>query len=149
MLLKIPSHGFYKINCDANLSHEGIWGLGAVVRSDGFVLAVATWWLKEFDDPAAAEAMAMAKAMEFAFQCCFTKVVVESDCNALLRALEKKEKHLTYFGSFVTTITNRSRLFSSGSFKHVNRKGNIVAHLLAQYAVDSGDSIWIGDLLFA
>ncbi|MCI71208.1 hypothetical protein A2U01_0092471, partial [Trifolium medium] len=66
--------------------------------SDGSVLA-ATWRMKGFDDPAAAE------AMDFASQCCFTKVVVESDCNTLIRALEKKEKDLTYFESFVTKIT--------------------------------------------
>jgi hypothetical protein len=69
-----PSQGLYKINCDVNLSHEGIWGLGDVVHdSNDIVLAATTWQMKGFDDPAAAEAMAMAKAMEFASQCCFTR----------------------------------------------------------------------------
>jgi hypothetical protein len=37
-----PRHGFYKINSDANLNCEGIWGLEDVVRdSDGSVLAAA------------------------------------------------------------------------------------------------------------
>ncbi|MCH87115.1 hypothetical protein A2U01_0007980, partial [Trifolium medium] len=42
-------------------------------------MTAATWKMCGFDDAATAEAMAMKKALEFAQQCCFKQVEMESD----------------------------------------------------------------------
>jgi hypothetical protein len=55
-----PNEGFIKINCDANLSREGRWGLGAIARdSGGNLLAAATWETPGAADPSLAEAAAL------------------------------------------------------------------------------------------
>jgi hypothetical protein len=73
-----PVRGVYKVNCVANLSVAGTWGLGAVIGDeDEEVMAAATWKMCGFDGAATAEAMR--KAMEFAQQCCFTQVEMESN----------------------------------------------------------------------
>jgi hypothetical protein len=46
-----PNDGTIKVNCDANLSREGRWGLGATFHdSAGELLAAATWELPGVED---------------------------------------------------------------------------------------------------
>jgi hypothetical protein len=67
-----PRTGLIKINCDANLQRDGIWGLGAAYRDDeGQILAAATWQTLGFNDPVTAEAMDIYNAMHVAIDCCF------------------------------------------------------------------------------
>lgn len=66
---KKTSLNLYEVNTDANLSQEGIWGLGAICRdSFGNVLAATTWKREGANEPTEAEAFAMYSAMEFAAQ---------------------------------------------------------------------------------
>ncbi|KAK2387624.1 two-component response regulator ARR10 [Trifolium repens] len=83
-----PRTGLIKINCDANLQRDGIWGLGAAYRDDeGQILAAATWQTPGFNDPVTAEVMAIYNAMHVAIDCCFRSVVMESDCAAEHRSV--------------------------------------------------------------
>jgi hypothetical protein len=78
---KKPRTGIIKANCDANLSIDGSWGLGAIYRDEeGQVVASATWVRSGFNDPATAEACALYLTMRLAAECCFTNVDFESDC---------------------------------------------------------------------
>jgi hypothetical protein len=59
----------------------------------------------------------MKKVMEFAHQCCFTHVILKSNCQMLIRILDRKEHNLTYFGKIVN-IQSMTRMFSTCSFGH-------------------------------
>jgi hypothetical protein len=83
-----PRDGFFKAKSDANLSKDGVWGLGSIIRDEtGSVLAAASWVNNGFNDPLAAEVLAMWKTMRFTRDCCFTKVIFETDCANLIRGL--------------------------------------------------------------
>ncbi|AES88842.2 transmembrane protein, putative [Medicago truncatula] len=61
------------------------WGVGSVIRNeDGEVLAAATWTVKGFDDFTVAEVYARYKTVKFAAECCFRKIILESDCEKLV-----------------------------------------------------------------
>jgi hypothetical protein len=62
-------------------------------------MAAAVWKVKGFAN--ATEAVTMKKVMEFAHQCCFTHVILKSNCQMLIRILDRKEHNLTYFGKIV------------------------------------------------
>jgi hypothetical protein len=86
---KKPSSGKIKENCDANLSNEGSWGLGAIFRDDeGQLLASATWEIPGFNDPATAEACALYLSTRLAIDCCFTSVDFESDNSIVVKLVE-------------------------------------------------------------
>lgn len=80
-----PNSWRFKVNSDVNLSQVGTWGVGSVIRNeDGEVLAAATWTVKGFDDFTVAEVYARYKTVKFAAECCFRKIILESDCEKLV-----------------------------------------------------------------
>jgi hypothetical protein len=129
---KKPSLNLYKVNTDANLSQEGIWGLGAICRnSSGDVLAAATWKREGANEPTEAEAFAIYSAMEFAAQSGFFDVIFETDSEKLVRYLTKEEIPNVYLGNIVRGIQLRKAWFRQVSFMHIGRKGNKAPHKLA------------------
>lgn len=118
---KKPDPIFYKINTDANLSEDNIWGLATICRDEnGEVLASATWRKNGFIDLAVAEAYGLYMALEFAIRCEFLEVIFESNNEKVIRVLNgMNEIPNLYVGNIIMGI----KLFS-----HVGRKGNGAAH---------------------
>ncbi|GAU28964.1 hypothetical protein TSUD_153800 [Trifolium subterraneum] len=98
-----PNPGMIKCNCDANLTIEGRWGLGAIFRDeDGEVLAAATWEQPGFNDPESAEACAIYQAIRLAIDCSFHHVIFESDCVNIIRKInDPQHQSRSYLGNFV------------------------------------------------
>jgi hypothetical protein len=140
-----PNEGFIKINCDANLSREGRWGLGAIARdSDDSFLAAATWESPGSGDSALAEVVALYKATWLAFDCIFRDVVFESDNSTIISFLQGKDPiPRTYVGNFVRGINCKKDRFRSCSFSHIGREANQAAHHMALLAHDEPNRVWI------
>jgi hypothetical protein len=48
------------VNCDANLTSDGVWGIGTTIRNEtGALMAAATWTVQGFYDAATTEAFTM------------------------------------------------------------------------------------------
>ncbi|MCH91202.1 hypothetical protein A2U01_0012128 [Trifolium medium] len=92
-----PNNGVIKINCDANLSRIGRWGLGAAFRD-----SAATWEMAGY---------AIYQAVLLAIDCCFREVIVESDNRVVINLLkETSRKPRSYLGDFVWGINcNRNK----------------------------------------
>lgn len=61
-----PEVDFLKLNSNANLSVDGCWGLGAIIRNhQGEIMAAASSELAGFSDVGTAEAFTLYKAMIF------------------------------------------------------------------------------------
>jgi len=140
-----PEANLYKINTDANLSEANAWGLGVIVRDDaGEVFTAATWKMDCFDDLAAAEAFGIYLAMAFAADCGFLDVIFETNCERVVRFLSDKEPVPNlYVGNVIRGIRNTTNRFRHVSFNFVGRKGNEVAHKLAQHALIEPNKAWI------
>jgi len=115
-----PNSGRFKANSNVNLSYVGTWGVGPVIcNEDGEVLAAATWTVKGFDDVIVAEVYAMYKTVKFAAECCFRKIILESDCEKLVKILrEEVETPRNCVGSFVNGIRQNLHYFEG--FSHTN-----------------------------
>jgi ribonuclease HI len=142
---KKPRAGVIKANCDANLSIDGSWGLGAIFRDDaGQVMASATWVREGFNDPATAEAFAIYLSMRLAADCRFTSVEFESDCLNVVQGVNATD-HIprNYLGNIIQGIHGTRSRFRQASVKHIDRKANRAAHMLADLAHTSPNCIWL------
>ncbi|MED6185375.1 hypothetical protein PIB30_056452 [Stylosanthes scabra] len=92
-----------------------------------------------------AEALALYVGMNFAKDCCFTDIIVESDNLEVVNALKQRKCNDSCFGTFIADALSVSRNFRSLSFTHVRRTGNRVAHELAQLALTNPISMWMED----
>jgi hypothetical protein len=140
-----PNNGVIKVNCDANLRIEGIWGLGAIYRdSEGATLAAATWVIPGSNDPTLAEACALYKATLLALDCGFYEVECESDNATVISFVNNVSPNpRSYAGNLVQGILcNRGR-FRRISFQSISRKANKVAHCLAGLAHLEPNRVWI------
>jgi hypothetical protein len=142
---KKPRTGIIKANCDANLSIDSSWGLGAIFRDDeGQVMASATWVRSGFNDPATAEACALYLTTRLAAECCFTTVEFESDCLNVVKAVNSPGPNpRNYFGNLIRGILQNRDRFRQCSFNFIDRKANRVAHNLAGLAHTSPNCIWV------
>jgi ribonuclease HI len=142
-----PCVGTIKVNCDANLTHPGRWGLGASFRdSDGALVAAATWETPGPEDPALAEAGAIYRAILLASECCFREIIIESDNQAVISLINSvKECPRTYMGTLGWGIKCNTNRFKSCSFRHVSRTANRVAHVLASLAHLEPNRVWLED----
>jgi prenyltransferase beta subunit len=79
-----------------------------------------------------------------AAECCFTNVVLESDCaKVIMQVNELQESHRSYTGNFVRGINRMRGCFQSCSFAHIDRRANKVAHRLASLAHEAHNRVWI------
>jgi hypothetical protein len=142
---KKPRSDMIKINCDANLSRAGRWGLGATYRdSDGELLAAATWERSGNDDVELAEACALYYATLLAADCCFPNVEIESDNASVITLLNSYDSYpRSYVSSYVWGIHCNRHKFRTWSFSHISREANKAAHSLAALAHLEPNRIWL------
>jgi hypothetical protein len=142
-----PSSGVIKANSDANLSIDGWWGLGAILRDElGEILASATWRIPGFNDPTTAEACALYFTTILAIECCFLNVDFEVDCSTVSDAVNTSSPNpRSYFGNYIRGIQRNKVLFQSCTFSQISRKANSVAHGLAHLAHTVPNCIWMED----
>ena len=81
------------------------------------------------------KAKAASKALQFAAELGFNRVILEGDCQVSIKALKEDGIFLCTNILFIEDVHFDARHFNELRYSHVKREGNKVAHFLAQYAL--------------
>ena len=144
-----PKHGFIKINFDGALNKDSrLSGFGAVARdSEGQVLGALAgkeWYVAM---PEVAEGLAVRRALIWAREMGFSRIIVEGDSLSLINKLKGTGMDFSPIGHLVDDSKQLRKDFSHCLFSHVKRDGNHVAHKLARLGlVLDNDSYWMEEL---
>ena len=146
---KPPPENLAKINFDGAIFSEAnkSW-IGVVVRnSQGLVLASYSQQLPQAYCPLEVEAMAAAKAFQFACKIGISNAVLERDSLLLISALRGGTKNLSPYGILLEDVWVCSTLFTQLCYSYVKREDNKIAHNLARFAVNiPGFFVWMNDV---
>ncbi|KAL5556985.1 hypothetical protein UlMin_039221 [Ulmus minor] len=140
-----PIFGWVKVNSDAAwYSKQKKFGMGAIIRDfTGKVLGSVATPISASVSVAVAEAWAIERGAAFAKQLGFSAVVLESDCLAVIKALDLRTANgseINYVFESIYEICNDFNLYK---FSHTPRMGNQVAHSLARLALSlENEQIW-------
>jgi len=140
-----PPEGWIMINVDAAIFVDANrMGLGLVVRDHrGELLAAFRQGIDKITNPELVETIAFRRALFFAMQLPYDKVVVASDCLTLINKLRSRKVDRSHTGIIVEDIKQLMRVSSVVfSFIHVSRNCNEVAHALAKSADQLCVSEW-------
>ena len=80
------------------------------------------------------EVLAARKALIFAIELGFDKVILEGDSEIAITAMKSDGYSAASFGHIIADIKALSTYFSCVIFQHTRRQGNMVAHSLARTA---------------
>ncbi|GLT59332.1 hypothetical protein SLA2020_321580 [Shorea laevis] len=142
-----PDAGFVKINMDGAIcAQRELYGLGAVARdSSGEVIAAMMF--KGYGQISAeeSEACSLRKALKWARDLMFYKVVVETDCASIVTAINGDYLSLnSNLGCILLDCKQLMAPFTICRLQHVRRSGNFVAHELARKALQAEDDFtWV------
>ncbi|KAL0011164.1 hypothetical protein SO802_006272 [Lithocarpus litseifolius] len=94
-----------------------------------------------------AELLACRRAIEFAVDAGFSRLVIEGDNSNVIHAISSSEDNTSLFGNVVEDIRHLIRGLLWSDICCIRRGGNRVAHALAQYArhVLDEDLYWVED----
>ncbi|KAL5550543.1 hypothetical protein UlMin_000719 [Ulmus minor] len=140
-----PICGWVKVNSDAAwCSKQKKFGLGAIIRdSTGKVLGSVATPIFASVSVAVAEAWAMERGAALAKQLGFLTVVLESDCLAVIKALDLRSANVSEINYVFESIYEICNDFNLYKFSHTPRMGNQVAHSLARLALSlESEQIW-------
>ena len=90
------------------------------------------------------EALAAARAINFATELGFSLVIIEGDSEAIIKALKSNEESLATYGHMISAVRPAIDAFRNISFSHTRRQGNDIAHNLARYV--SSYLVWMEDV---
>ena len=91
--------------------------------------------------------MAARKALMFAHELGFQRIILEGDALGLIQALKSQEQNLSPLNSLVEDVKLYSNHFQRVLYSHVKRNGNSVAHNLAKHAICIPDfQVWMEDV---
>jgi ribonuclease HI len=131
-----PTEGVWKINidgafCEAN--KRGAWGFG-VRDFEGKASMAGAGCIEAVADALCAEAHACVEALNAAADVRMQSIVLESDSQVLVKALQSKESDQALGGVlFREAKFLMSTLFNTPSVRHVSRSCNFAAHELAKF----------------
>jgi ribonuclease HI len=129
-----PPEGTIVINVDAALfSASSRTGVGVVVRNHkGEFLAAHSQLLDETMTPEIAEAHAIRCAVSLARDEGWNRIVLASDCLAVIQRIKAPERDRSLVGVVIEDIKFLAHSLSSVTFRHVSRLCNNSAHTLAR-----------------
>ncbi|KAK5784575.1 uncharacterized protein [Gossypium hirsutum] len=128
------------------MSKQGASGL--IVRdNDGFVLACGQSKMERVMDASVAESTTVVKAMEFALQLGYQKVIFEEDALNVIIGLQGRNKDLSCMELVISKGRSLALLFQICVFKHTKRKCNEAAHHLAKNCYFLCDAFWMEECL--
>nr|POE54030.1 hypothetical protein CFP56_47761 [Quercus suber] len=146
---KPPDQDTFKINFDGVIfAEDKCSGLGVIIRNqEGLVIASMSTQVPQQLQPIEIEALAASNALGFAREVAISEAVLEGNSSLVMTALKTKNPGLAPFGLLIQDSLSLSSGFSKLYYSHTKRKGNIVAHSLAQLAVNFLNSvIWMEDV---
>nr|XP_023884007.1 uncharacterized protein LOC111996277 [Quercus suber] len=129
-----PPEHWYKLNFDgATFVDMDKAGLGIVVRnSDDLVMASMAQQIPLPPSVVEVETLAARRALEFALELGFERIILEGDSETLFKALKTEGSNFTPYGHLVQDSFFLSDHFSDFKISLVRRKGNNLAHSLAR-----------------
>ena len=90
--------------------------------------------------------MAARRVVEFAQELGITRAIIEGDSESICKELLNLSPSLALHGLLIRDAQDLPLSFTSITFAHVSRQGNIVAHSLARMAILSQSlNIWMED----
>jgi hypothetical protein len=139
-----PPEGTVLINVDAAIfATSRRMGAGVVARNhDGSFLAACGERYDEVVVPEIAEAIAVRRALLFAQEEEFSKIIIASDCLSVIQRIKSGEVDRSLYGPVIEDIKLMSRGFGTCEFCHVYRVTNVAAHLLAKECESFESSVW-------
>ena len=144
-----PEPDAVKVNFDAALfKRTNSAGIGIIVRDwRGVSLAALSMPIPLSSSVADMEALACLRAVQLAAKLEFQCVIFEGDSATVISAVNQGSSLLSSFGNIVDDIRYLLPSFSSATFSHVNRTGNLVADALAKKASSNvGSQVWMNAL---
>ena len=145
-----PQAGCYKVNVDgAVFSKRKQAGMGVVVR-DGIGQEIAALCRKMYTllGPLETEAKAMEIGVTFAMELGVRDVTFEGDSLVICNAIHCLTEAAPSVQNVVTRIPKHVQDFHTFAFSHTKRQGNVLAHVLAQHAVNVEDFVvWLEECL--
>ncbi|KAK9993463.1 hypothetical protein SO802_023166 [Lithocarpus litseifolius] len=140
----------YKLNFDATLfSDLGRTGYGAIVRNEkGEVMAAMTASGPDVHTSDEAELLAYRRAIKFAVDAGFSRLVIKGDNSNAIQAISSSEENTSLYGNVVEDIRHLIRGLLWSDICCIRRGENRVAHALAQHARHALDEdlYWVEDL---
>ena len=111
-------------------------GIGVVIRNEeGVVIASLSHQIHLPSTVLEVETMATRRALEFAMEIGVHKVILEGDCEILIKALQSNSHSLSQFGHLAKDVKYLASKFQSYNLSHVHRQCNVVTHTLAKRAI--------------
>ena len=139
----------YKLNYDAALfSDLGRIGVGAVIRNENgevMVAKIACGLAVQASEEA--ELLACRRALEFAVDAGFYRLIIEGDNSNVIHAISSSVDNYSLFGNVMDDIRHLIRELHWSAICCIRRSGNRAAHGLAQHArftIDE-DLYWMED----
>ena len=119
-----------------------------VIRnSEGGVMASLSQQIPLPTIVAQVEALAARRAVEFAQELGFTRVIIEGDSESICKDLSNPSPSLALHGLLIRDAHELALSFTSITFAQISRQGNIVAHSLARMAILSQSlNVWMEDV---
>ncbi|KAH1122698.1 hypothetical protein J1N35_005858 [Gossypium stocksii] len=146
---KPPQEPFVKVNFDVTFKltlHQSCSGF-VVRNSRGLVLGSGTVFHNFISDSFAAEAIAYLQALIFSQEIGFTHVQVEGDSRTTIAKINQVLPDFLDMSTYIEEIKIKSCHFQHISFHHVDRRANMVAHMVAkERMVINEDRFWVEDL---
>jgi hypothetical protein len=141
-----PPEGSVLINVDAALfASSRRMGAGIVIRDHtGSCLAACREIIEEVIIPELAEALALRRALLFAQEEGFPRIIVGSGCLSAIQRVLSTTADRSLFGPVIADIKRMALGFASCEFRHVFRGLNVSAHLLAKSCASSSSFVWRG-----
>lgn len=133
-----------KLNTDAACRSSGAVQVGVAARDRlGEVVFTAA---RRFDcawSAPIAEAIGILFALSQALECSLVRVEVESDCLQVVNCLKHRDVPRNDLGKVIEDILILADAFNSVRWKHISRKGNMLAHHLAKSVHVDNQEIWL------
>ncbi|KAK8551365.1 hypothetical protein V6N12_040009 [Hibiscus sabdariffa] len=129
-----PDGSIIKLNFDASFNSASNSSVSGIVARDshGFILAACTCPHRGIADAFIAEAVACEKAVSFALDLGFRSVQIEGDSLSVIKKINSTAMDKSIISPIIGDIKALSVNFVSVTFSFVGRRGNVVAHELAQ-----------------
>ena len=144
-----PPSSVCKINFDSALfMKEQRAGIGVAIQNEnGLIMVSSSQQIPLPGTVVEVEALATRKALELALDCGLDRVILEGDCEILMKTLQTASKSLAQFGKIAEDIRVYASMFQDISFSHVLRNCNSVAHSLVRRAILSPHFlVWMEDV---
>ena len=124
-------------------------GVGVIIRNyKGEVMAAMSAKGPAVHSSEEGEPLACRKAVEFAIDASFSRLVLEGDNVNVMKAISSQEANISLLGNVVEDIKHLIRGLQWVSISHTRRSGNKLSHVLAQHArTIIEDLYWIEDSL--